>query len=86
MKNAVAPDWNLKIRRLHASDDRTPNAVAPDWNLKDTLALPYTIASLKCSRTRLGFKGAFKAAFSHAGKKCSRTRLEFKEHAQRRTE
>ena len=33
-KNAVAPDWNLKIYHFVSIVALTENAVAPDWNLK----------------------------------------------------
>ena len=34
LKNAVAPDWNLKCRQIQFCGLLQSNAVAPDWNLK----------------------------------------------------
>ena len=34
MTNAVAPDWNLKVKKAVDVLVDAKNAVAPDWNLK----------------------------------------------------
>ncbi len=34
LKNAVAPDWNLKWKKSSDGELSPDNAVAPDWNLK----------------------------------------------------
>ena len=54
--NAVAPDWNLKMKKLPRRQLRIINAVAPDWNLKRIFGERVIYGRVKCSRTRLEFK------------------------------
>ena len=57
--NAVAPDWNLKAGGRISRTRLRDNAVAPDWNLKCVHMYFDVKDVVKCSRTRLEFKGSF---------------------------